>query len=164
MSSTATLAPNPAAIFDLLLSYEKSYALKGAIDLDLFTAIGEGAHTVPDLAKRCSASQRGIRILCDYLTVSGLLTKTGNEYELTPDASMFLNRKSPAFLGGATGFLLHPDMTRAFADIAETVRRGTTTLSGAGNVSDNNKIWIEFANDMAAMMTPAAMEIAAKAV
>ena len=36
--------------------------------VDSFTAIDEGAQTTAAIAKRCAASERGIRILCDYLT------------------------------------------------------------------------------------------------
>ena len=39
---------------------------------------------------RCQASERGIRILCDTLTISGFLTKSGETYETTPDTAMFL--------------------------------------------------------------------------
>ena len=42
----------------------------------------------------------GIRILCDYLTLLGFLTKPGDRYAITQDSAVFLNRKSPAYAGG----------------------------------------------------------------
>ena len=39
--------------------------------------------TVPDIAVRSRCSERGIRILCDYLTVIGFLTKNAGAYGLT---------------------------------------------------------------------------------
>ena len=74
---------NPELIFDTLNAYQKTAALRAAIELDVFTAIGEGADTVAALAKRCQATERGIRILCDYLTIIGFLTKHGQQYALT---------------------------------------------------------------------------------
>src|SRR4051794_32352388 len=121
-SAATAQPPNPVPIFEMLMAYQKSSALKGAIDLDLFTAIAEGAKTVRALAERCSASERGIGILCDYLVVAGVLTKSTDSYDLTPDSAAFLSRRSPAYFGGAAGFLLHDDMRKAYLDIARVVR------------------------------------------
>jgi hypothetical protein len=41
----------------------------------VFTAIGSGIESAPTLAQKCQASERGMRILCDYLTIIGFLTK-----------------------------------------------------------------------------------------
>ena len=51
--------------------------LKAAIGLGVFTAIGEGAHTVAAVADRCQASERGIRILCDNLAIAGFVARAG---------------------------------------------------------------------------------------
>jgi hypothetical protein len=53
---------NPLLIFDTLNAYQRTASLKGAIDLELFTAIAEGAATPAKLAARCHASERGIRM------------------------------------------------------------------------------------------------------
>jgi hypothetical protein len=81
--------PSPELIFETLNAYQRTAALRGAIELDLFTAIGEGAVTAPDLAGKLKVSERGARILCDYLVVTGLLTKQGARYGLTPDSALF---------------------------------------------------------------------------
>jgi hypothetical protein len=62
---------SPTLFFESMNAYQRSAALKAAIDLDLFTAIGEGIETVPELAQRCDAAERGMRILCDYLVIGG---------------------------------------------------------------------------------------------
>ena len=53
----------PAPIFDMLQAHQRTSALKAAIDLDLFTAVGNGPGDVASIAKHCSASERGVRIL-----------------------------------------------------------------------------------------------------
>jgi len=63
------------AIFDALNAYQKTMALKGAVELEIFTHIADGATTAAEIAKKCHASERGVRILCDFLTINGLLTK-----------------------------------------------------------------------------------------
>lgn len=70
--------------------------MKGAIELDLFTATGEGNTTASEIASRCEASERGIRVLCDFQTIGGFLTKADGRYGLTPDTAAFLDRRSPA--------------------------------------------------------------------
>ena len=127
-------ALSPFQIFDAMTSFEKSAVLKGAIELDVFTTIADGATSVPAIAAKCSASERGIRILCDYLTIHGFLTKSGSEYGLTAESAAFLSKRSHTYLGVAVGFLNHPMIMSAFNDVAGTVRKGGTLLGGNGSV------------------------------
>ena len=66
---------SPALFLDTVNAYQRTAAIKAAIELDLFTAIGEGRETSQALALRCGASERGMRILSDYLVVIGFLRK-----------------------------------------------------------------------------------------
>ena len=95
-----TTAPTPELLFQTLNAYQRTAALKTAIELDVFSAIHEGAQTAPAIADRVGASVRGTRILCDFLALLGLITKTGDQYALTPDTAVFLVRQSPAYMGG----------------------------------------------------------------
>ncbi|HUS06406.1 MAG TPA: methyltransferase dimerization domain-containing protein, partial [Bryobacteraceae bacterium] len=106
--------PNPAIIFETLNAYQRSAALKAAIELDVFSEIGRGSRTVDEIAKGVHASARGIRILCDYLVVIGFLSKETDRYALTLDSAMFLDRSSPAYFGSTANFLLDPRLTAPF--------------------------------------------------
>ena len=152
--------PTPDLFFDLALSFERTAALKAAVELELFTAIGEGATTVDALAKRAAASERGVRILCDFLTINGLLAKEGHNYRLTPVSATFLAKSSPAYLGGVLAFLASPDIVRNFDRLAETVRRGTVSQDGNTVAGEEQELWVNFAKAMVPMMMPAAMGIA----
>ena len=92
--SSPSAPPSPERFFETITGYQRAAALKGAVDLDLFSAIGGGAETAASLAGRCGASARGVRILCDYLTTLGFLAKEGDRYRLTPDSAAFLDRRS----------------------------------------------------------------------
>src|SRR5271154_836916 len=105
-SSPQPQAPSPGIVFDTLQAYQHSVALRGAIDLDLFTAIGEGNQSLSAIAARIKASEKGTRVLCDYLTMIGFLVKRSGEYSLTPDSAAFLDRRSPAYLGTMANFLM----------------------------------------------------------
>nr|MDP9112711.1 methyltransferase type 12 [Acidobacteriota bacterium] len=60
--------PNPLLIFDALNSFQRALALKAGIELELFTHVGAGATSAAEIARRAKASERGTRILCDFLT------------------------------------------------------------------------------------------------
>jgi SAM-dependent methyltransferase len=152
--------PTPERIFQTLTAYQQTAALKAAIELDLFTAVGEGADTTSALALRTQASERGLRILCDYLTVGRFLSKEGGRYQLTPESAAFLDRRSPAYVGGISGFLAGPDLNGAFQRLTESVRKGGTVLEGGGSMTPEHPMWEEFALSMAALMRMAAGQIA----
>jgi ubiquinone/menaquinone biosynthesis C-methylase UbiE len=150
--------PSPELFFQTINGYQRTAAMKAAIELGIFTAIGEGAHAAADIAKKISASERGVRILADYLAIHGLLTKNGAAYGLTQDSAVFLDRRSPAYLGGTLRFLVSRDLTDAYDKLADAVRRGGTP--DEGTVVAENPLWVEFARGMAPMMMPAAQAIA----
>lgn len=151
-------APNPLVVFDALNAYQQTMALKGAIELELFTHIGDGATTAAEIAKRCAAAERGIRILCDFLTVHRFLTKTAGEYGLTVESRTFLSRRSPAYIGSIAGFLAHDRHTAHFRDVAAAVRKGGSV--DAGNMGPDDPVWVEFARSMAPMMDMLARMVA----
>jgi ubiquinone/menaquinone biosynthesis C-methylase UbiE len=153
-------SPNPARILQTLNAYQQTAALRAAIELDVFTAIGEGADTTAAISSRAGASERGIRILCDFLVILGFLTKAGMSYGLSPDAAVFLDKRSPAYMGTAAQFLNAPDMVHAYDHLTEAVRRGGTVMSEEGTVVAENPLWVEFARSMAPMMMMPAKAIA----
>jgi len=152
MSTPASQQPSPQLFFQTMNAHQRTEALKAAIELEVFTAIGEGNTTAADIAKRCQASEKGIRVLCDYLTIMGMLNKQGNNYALTLDSSVFLDKRSPAYLGGAVEFLGHPMIAGAAKNMTEAVRKGGTPMPEDGTVGPDNPVWVTFARAMAAMM------------
>jgi 2-polyprenyl-3-methyl-5-hydroxy-6-metoxy-1,4-benzoquinol methylase len=95
---------------------------------------------------------RGVRILADFLTIHGFLRKQGDQYDVTPATGAFLDRKSPAYLGGSVEFLLTPGLRDSFLKLTDAVRRGGTAVSDEGTVSHDNPIWVPFARAMAPLM------------
>jgi SAM-dependent methyltransferase len=138
----------PNAVFEALTAYRQTAALKGAIELDLFTAVGEGNETVAALARRCQASERGVRMLCDFMVVLGFLEKQDQQYSLTPTAAAFLDRRSPTYMGTLSGFLNSPMISSGFADVAAAVRKGGTVIDRQGTVGPQHPVWVEFARSM----------------
>jgi ubiquinone/menaquinone biosynthesis C-methylase UbiE len=151
--------PTPDVLFENMQAYQRTAALRSAVDLDVFTAIGDGAGTPAAIAARCQASERGVRILCDCLTIWGLLTKREGTYQLTQDSAAFLSTRSPAYLGGVMAFMGAPPLLHMFDDLTATIRRGSRAESES-TVSEENPVWETFARAMVPMMMPAAQAIA----
>jgi len=149
-------APTPERIFQTTNAFQSSAALEGAVELGLFTALGGESRTAASLAEAIGAAERGVRILCDFLSIGGLLEKEGMEYRSAPDAAMFLDESSPAYMGPVVSFLLAPDLAGNYADIAGLVRRGGTLLEGDGTMEPDNPLWVDFARAMVPLMQPSA--------
>lgn len=154
--SDPTAPPSPQLFFETINAYQRTAALKAAIDLRLFTAIGKAPATASEIAARCQCPERGIRILSDNLTILGFLTKEGSRYALTPSSAVFLDQNSPAYFGNAVKFLLAPELTEAFDDLAATIRSGRIHTSEHGTTAPDHPAWVEFARAMGSMMVPAA--------
>jgi SAM-dependent methyltransferase len=152
MSTSAAQQPSPQLFFQTINAHQRTEALKAAIELEVFTAIGEGNSTVAEIAKRCQTSEKGMRVLCDFLTTMEMLTKQGDHYTLTLDSSVFLDKRSPAYLGGATEFLCSPMLMEGFKHMTEAVRKGGTAVGEEGTTGPENPIWVNFARGMAGMM------------
>ena len=149
-------APNPGLVFEMVQAHQRTAALKAAIELDVFRAVGKGPGDVASIARHCAASERGIRILCDFLVINGVLTKSEGRYHHTPSSAVFLDPQSPACMASVAHFLSRPEVTEPLAHLADVVRAGRTSLEGAGTVEPENPVWVEFAEKMAPMMGPMA--------
>src|ERR1044071_4363028 len=138
MTTPAAQQPSPQLFFQTINAYQQTEALKAAIELEIFTAIGEGNSTAADIAKRCNAAERGVRVLCDFLCIMGFLTKDGDQYGLTQDSAIFLDKRSPAYLGGATEFISSTKLMEGFKNLADVVRRGGTLMDDGGTTAPEN--------------------------
>jgi hypothetical protein len=79
-------------------AYQKSGRLKAGIDLDIFTLLADKPATAQELATRSGAAVRGVRILCDYLTIHGFLTKsaiTTRPLTIVPSFSIAIHQPLP---------------------------------------------------------------------
>ena len=146
----------PGLVFEMLQAHQRTAALKAAIDLDLFRPIGDGAGDVASIARHCGASERGIRILCDFLVINAVLLKDDGCYRHSATSAAFLDPRSPACLASIAQFLGNQAMHEPYDRLAEIVPSGRTVLPGEGSVELENPIWVQFAETMAPMMAPMA--------
>jgi 2-polyprenyl-3-methyl-5-hydroxy-6-metoxy-1,4-benzoquinol methylase len=140
----------PHRIFDVLQSFQRTEALKAAIELDVFTAIALDGSSADDIAVRCKSSVRGIRVLCDYLCLTGLIRKQSDSYWLTDEAARYLHRKSLHFMADdATQVYGGGVLAQAFRHLTQAVRTGGTALPQGGTLAPRHPYWVQFARALA---------------
>jgi 2-polyprenyl-3-methyl-5-hydroxy-6-metoxy-1,4-benzoquinol methylase len=144
--------PTPDLFFDAAVAYQRTEVLRTAVELDLFSAVAAGRQTPVELAQHCNASEKGMRVLCDYLVVAGFLHKEAGRYLLTADSAWFLDRKSPAYMGGVLEFLHTATLRQGYANLTAAVRKGGTVISADGLMQVENTDWVQFARSMVPMM------------
>ena len=112
------------------------------------------------LGAETGAAPRGLRILCDYLTICGFLEKTGEQYRLTPSSAVFLDRRSPAYMGITLDFLASPRMIGQFLDDPAAFVRNGGAVGEADNMAPENPAWVTFAQSLAPLSAPIAEAVA----
>ncbi len=106
----------------------KATVLKAAVELEIFTRIAEGHHTVPALSRIGGTNERGTRVLLDALCFIGLLTKQHTEYRLSPSAEAFLVKGKPSYYGDA---ILGDYAWDARGQLSKLLRTGKPLLPAA---------------------------------
>jgi 2-polyprenyl-3-methyl-5-hydroxy-6-metoxy-1,4-benzoquinol methylase len=130
--------PSLDTIHDLEDCVWKATVLKAALELDLFTTIAEGHHTLKDIVAATQCSERGMRILLDALCPLGLLSKSGGEYALTPTSVAYFVPGEPTYYGD---WCLRIELAwEARGRIAEGIRTGRAVGIDATK-PDSDDLW-----------------------
>ncbi|KQC10918.1 MAG: hypothetical protein APR62_11010 [Smithella sp. SDB] len=139
---TNIISNNP--VYDICLSYQKTAALQAAIKLDIFTKIGNSRLSAEQISDMTGAAPRGVRILCDFLCIIGMLEKESALYCLSAEAQRLLDRSSPYCLADIIDFYASPEIvSQVMNDPLSYVMTGGA--SGMTNVSPDNPVWVKFA-------------------
>ena len=137
---------NPEPIFQALLGYRVAAVVRAAIELDLFSAIAEGATTAAAIAGSRGGTERSVRILLDAVAVTSpkLLRKKGKGYALTPTSRQFLIRSSRSFIGQLMPLYGHKRMWEMFYELPAAVRAGRSVMKEDAH-SPDQEFWEDFA-------------------
>jgi SAM-dependent methyltransferase len=102
-------------------SFASERVLSVSLQFDLFSHIAAGRKTAGEIAAAAGASERGTKMLLDALAGFELLSKRDGRYELTPDATRYLVRESPEYVGSFFG---SDRLYEAWGHLADAVREG----------------------------------------
>ena len=106
----------------LALAYRSSAVLFAAVDLGVFTAVGDKPRNASEIARACSADAERLRYLLDACVTEGLLSRDGDVYSNTPVTDAFLVKGRPAY--SANGFKYAQDLYPAWNQLADLMRSG----------------------------------------
>jgi len=119
------MAEMPDDLTRMVRGFQESRILLTAVELDVFTAVGDGA-TAAAVAKRCSTDRRATELLLNALVALGTLRLAGDAYTNTPAAVQFLVAGSP---DDARIALRHNlSLWNTWSSLTEAVRQGHTAL------------------------------------
>ena len=100
---------NPGHIMQTATAFWASKALLTAVELDLFTTLGDGEMTASQLGKPLGLHPRGTYDFFDSLVALKFLDRDGDgpegKYRNTPETASFLNKNSPRYIGGLAEML-----------------------------------------------------------
>ncbi len=113
----------PDDLVQTLRGYQESRVVLTAVELDIFTAVGQGA-TAAEVAGRIQADPRATEMLLNALVAMGLLSKQEGIFRNTPASSRYFLASSRDDARTAT---LHTVYTwRRWSTLTECVRAGTS--------------------------------------
>lgn len=117
----------PERLDEMIRSFMASRTLLTALELDLFTAVGEGA-TAKEAAAHLNVSVRGAEALMNALVGLNVLTKSGERFANTPEATRYFTQGSPN--NHRNGLLHSANIWHRWSTLTEAVRSGTAVEVG----------------------------------
>jgi len=118
---------SPARIMEVGMAFWPSKVLLSAIELGVFTALGPGELTGAQLQSSLGLDERANPDFFDTLVALKFLERSGNSqtgtYRNTPETAAFLDRNSPAFMGGFLE-MANARLYPFWGDLSEALRTG----------------------------------------
>jgi (2Fe-2S) ferredoxin/predicted O-methyltransferase YrrM len=111
----------PDRLDQMIRGYMPSRCLLTALELDIFTAVGDGA-SADQVAEKIHANARAAGILLNALVALGLLSKSGDNYRNTPESARFFVQGSGD--NHRNGLLHIANIWHRWSTLTEAVRRG----------------------------------------
>lgn len=119
----------PDELARIIRGYQASRAVLSAIELDLFTGVGQGA-TADEVARKAGADPRATEMLLNALVALGLLTKCDGVYRNSEAAARYLSGDSPA--SERLAWMHSVNQWRSWSTLTDCVREGTSVLIREG--------------------------------
>ncbi|HEX6391355.1 MAG TPA: methyltransferase [Solirubrobacteraceae bacterium] len=119
--------PDPAHILQVGMGFWASKTLLSAVELELFTQLGDDALTGAELEERLGLHPRATFDFLDTLVALGFLDREGDgsdgRYSNTADTAAFLDKNSPMYVGGLLE-MLNARLYGFWGDLTEALQTG----------------------------------------
>ena len=128
----------PDRLDQMVRGYMPSRCLLTALELDIFTAVGDGA-TAEQVGTRVHANARAAGMLLNALVAMGLLAKSGDDYKNTPESARFLVQGSKD--NHREGLLHTANIWHSWSTLTDAVRSGTRIPADLRNDARDGSEW-----------------------
>jgi (2Fe-2S) ferredoxin/predicted O-methyltransferase YrrM len=112
----------PEHLDQTIRAYMPSRCILTALELDIFTAVGDGANA-EQIGTRIHANARAVGMLLNALVALGLLSKSGNVYSNAPESARFFVQSSKD--NHRNGLLHIANIWHRWSTLTDAVRLGT---------------------------------------
>ncbi len=118
---------DPSPILQTAFGFWNSKVLLTAVELGLFTQLGNRRLTGAELGSQLRLHPRGIKDFFDALVAMKFVGREGDgpqaRYFNTPEGAMYLDEKSPRYIGGILT-MLNVRLFKYWHDLPEALRTG----------------------------------------
>jgi hypothetical protein len=146
-------APSPEKVMQVISAGWACSILGAAARHGVFTHLEGPGDNAAGLAKKAGISPRGAQALLDGVTGLGLVNQSGVNYVNSPEASFYLVKGKPAYLGGMAEVFM--DELPVWAKLGEAVRTGAPQAPNTADVVEN-PFWEVLVPAIAALSAPVA--------
>jgi SAM-dependent methyltransferase len=127
----------PGSLRELAMNFQPSRVLLTAVELRIFSLIGDDGLASEDVAARAGSHPRATDRLLNALCAMQLLEKTDGRFRNTPDSRRYLDERSPDY---AAGLGHTASMWHTWSGLTDAVRDGKPALRAAIN---DRGAWLE---------------------
>jgi precorrin-6B methylase 2 len=113
---------NADAVLELIRGFQPACVLAAAVDLDVFTALGDSPTPAAVLAARVGTDPHATAVLLDALAGLGLLAKRGDDFTAPSEVAELLAEDSPGNI--LPGVRHQANCLRRWAQLARVVQTG----------------------------------------
>jgi hypothetical protein len=118
---------DPSHIMQVGMGFWPSKTMLSAVELELFTHLGDESMTGEEIGARLDLHPRGIYDFLDTLVALRFLDRDGEgdegRYRNTPESAAFLDKRSPAYIGGILE-MSNARLYRFWGDLTAALRTG----------------------------------------
>ena len=156
--ATKAASVTPERIYQLLWASVPTLTLEAAVQHRVFDALDSGPKPLDAIANATGTSERGLSAILNLLVGLNFLSKSGDNYALTPESAAFLVTTKPSFQGGLLRHLSRQLLPK-FLHLSEVVATGKPA-SAVNQQQTGAEFFADFVTDLLPMNYPAAQELA----
>ncbi len=151
--------PTPDKVMQIITGGWAAAVLGSAAQHGVLNALEGGGDNADGVARKAGISRRGAQAVLDGLAGLGLITLSNGTYRNTPEASAFLVKGKPSYLGGMAEVMTKS--LNEWATLPDAVKSGQPTASEQADKADMD-FWHILVPAIAALSFPVADMIAGR--